>query len=679
ETSNERNSTTNKTLELQPLECKQIVTGLVLDKITKLPIANTSVSILENNSEIAKKTTDVQGKFSFDITCEKTYKIVASNKVYSSETVEFETSNERNSTTNKTLELQPLECKQIVTGLVLDKITKLPIANTSVAILENNSEIAKKTTDVQGKFSFDITCEKAYKIVASNKEYTSEVVEFNTSKERDAITNKTLELTPLECKQIVTGLVLDKITKLPIANTSVAILENNSEIAKKTTDVQGKFSFDITCEKAYKIVASNKVYSSKTVEFNTSKERDLSTNKTLELTPLECKQIVTGLVLDKITKLPIANTSVSILENNSEIAKKTTDVQGKFSFDITCEKAYKIVVSNKEYTSEVVEFETSKERDAITNKTFELEPSECNQTVTGIIRDKITKKPLPNTTINLYKDNELINSFTVGDDGVYEFPLKCETSYKITVFKNNSLDAFRLKTAIENGRTLTLNIDIEPLICVQYINGVLKESISENAIPNATITLFNYNKEIAKTETDSNGSFYFEIECSKAYTISAQKDNYTTVNTQLFSSEKTAVSNSVSLTLEPLIPFTEKKGIKYIETKPLNFILDEFEINNDVKLELNKVVYNMNQNPNVKIEINYHTDSRGPDTYNLQLTKNRANSTKDYLISKGINSNRIEANGYGETKLLNNCSNNVKCSEEEHSVNRRTEFKVISN
>ncbi len=562
---------------------------------------------------------------------------------------------------------------------MLDKITKLPIANTSVAILENNSEIAKKTTDVQGKFSFDITCEKAYKIVASNKEYTSEVVEFNTSKERDAITNKTLELTPLECKQIVTGLVLDKITKLPIANTSVAILENNSEIAKKTTDVQGKFSFDITCEKAYKIVASNKVYSSKTVEFNTSKERDLSTNKTLELTPLECKQIVTGLVLDKITKLPIANTSVSILENNSEIAKKTTDVQGKFSFDITCEKAYKIVVSNKEYTSEVVEFETSKERDAITNKTFELEPSECNQTVTGIIRDKITKKPLPNTTINLYKDNELINSFTVGDDGVYEFPLKCETSYKITVFKNNSLDAFRLKTAIENGRTLTLNIDIEPLICVQYINGVLKESISENAIPNATITLFNYNKEIAKTETDSNGSFYFEIECSKAYTISAQKDNYTTVNTQLFSSEKTAVSNSVSLTLEPLIPFTEKKGIKYIETKPLNFILDEFEINNDVKLELNKVVYNMNQNPNVKIEINYHTDSRGPDTYNLQLTKNRANSTKDYLISKGINSNRIEANGYGETKLLNNCSNNVKCSEEEHSVNRRTEFKVISN
>ncbi|MBP9602060.1 MAG: carboxypeptidase regulatory-like domain-containing protein, partial [Lutibacter sp.] len=418
---------------------------------------------------------------------------------------------------------------------------------------------------------------------------------------------------------------------------------------------------------------------SEVVEFNTSKERDLSTNKTLELTPLECKQIVTGLVLDKITKLPIANTSVSILENNSEIAKKTTDVQGKFSFDITCEKAYKIVVSNKEYTSEVVEFETSKERDAITNKTFELEPSECNQTVTGIIRDKITKKPLPNTTINLYKDNELINSFTVGDDGVYEFPLKCETSYKITVFKNNSLDAFRLKTAIENGRTLTLNIDIEPLICVQYINGVLKESISENAIPNATITLFNYNKEIAKTETDSNGSFYFEIECSKAYTISAQKDNYTTVNTQLFSSEKTAVSNSVSLTLEPLIPFTEKKGIKYIETKPLNFILDEFEINNDVKLELNKVVYNMNQNPNVKIEINYHTDSRGPDTYNLQLTKNRANSTKDYLISKGINSNRIEANGYGETKLLNNCSNNVKCSEEEHSVNRRTEFKVISN
>ncbi len=133
------------------------------------------------------------------------------------------------------------------------------------------------------------------------------------------------------------------------------------------------------------------------------------------------------------------------------------------------------------------------------------------------------------------------------------------------------------------------------------------------------------------------------------------------------------------MVLEPIIQFKEKNGIKYIETKPIVFELDEYEIINEAKKELNKVVYNMNQNPKIKIEINYHTDSRGPDAYNLKLTINRANATKDYLISKGINVSRIKANGYGETRLLNKCKNNVKCSDAEHAINRRTEFIAISN
>ena len=78
------------------------------------------------------------------------------------------------------------------------------------------------------------------------------------------------------------------------------------------------------------------------------------------------------------------------------------------------------------------------------------------------------------------------------------------------------------------------------------------------------------------------------------------------------------------------------------------------------------------------IKIESHTDSRGRDKYNMKLSNRRAQSTKDYILSRGIAPNRIEsAIGYGETQLLNKCSNKVKCTEEEHQLNRRSYFYIL--
>lgn len=85
----------------------------------------------------------------------------------------------------------------------------------------------------------------------------------------------------------------------------------------------------------------------------------------------------------------------------------------------------------------------------------------------------------------------------------------------------------------------------------------------------------------------------------------------------------------------------------------------------------------MRQKPLIKIELASHTDSRGSDEYNMSLSQQRAQSVVNYLASKGINKNRLMAKGYGETRLKNKCANGVECSEEEHQVNRRTEFRVI--
>jgi outer membrane protein OmpA-like peptidoglycan-associated protein len=81
-------------------------------------------------------------------------------------------------------------------------------------------------------------------------------------------------------------------------------------------------------------------------------------------------------------------------------------------------------------------------------------------------------------------------------------------------------------------------------------------------------------------------------------------------------------------------------------------------------------------NPNLSFELSSHTDSRASHTYNLMLSDARAKSAVDHLIRQGVDPDRISAKGYGESRLVNGCRDNVECTEEEHQANRRTEFKV---
>lgn len=85
----------------------------------------------------------------------------------------------------------------------------------------------------------------------------------------------------------------------------------------------------------------------------------------------------------------------------------------------------------------------------------------------------------------------------------------------------------------------------------------------------------------------------------------------------------------------------------------------------------------LNAKPNIRIELNSHTDSRGNAAANQALSQARANAVVNYLVAKGIKKSRLEARGYGETRLKNNCADGVKCTEAQHQQNRRTEFRVI--
>jgi outer membrane protein OmpA-like peptidoglycan-associated protein/tetratricopeptide (TPR) repeat protein len=111
-----------------------------------------------------------------------------------------------------------------------------------------------------------------------------------------------------------------------------------------------------------------------------------------------------------------------------------------------------------------------------------------------------------------------------------------------------------------------------------------------------------------------------------------------------------------------------------LQLSPIYFDLDKSFIRPDASVILDQVVDVMNKYPSMKIYIRSHTDSRASKLYNEGLSERRAFSTRMYLIKKGIRDSRLTSKGFGEYELLNKCSDGVKCNEEEHQLNRRSEF-----
>lgn len=121
---------------------------------------------------------------------------------------------------------------------------------------------------------------------------------------------------------------------------------------------------------------------------------------------------------------------------------------------------------------------------------------------------------------------------------------------------------------------------------------------------------------------------------------------------------------------------------EFCEIKAIFYDFDKAVIRPDAAVELSKLVTCMKANPTIKVEIGSHTDCRASDVYNEKLSERRAKAARDFVISKGIDASRIYGKGYGETKLLNECdcdkTNKSDCTDEEHQMNRRTEFRIVS-
>ena len=202
--------------------------------------------------------------------------------------------------------------------------------------------------------------------------------------------------------------------------------------------------------------------------------------------------------------------------------------------------------------------------------------------------------------------------------------------------------------------------------------GFAHEKGNQNPVEGVTVEITNAETmEIIKAVSDKNGKFKIKLDPESTYELLCTKMGCFS-RTDEISTKGLKYSQDFYADFE----VEEIELFKPIVLENIFYDFDEWFIRLDAAIELDKLAKLLKDNPEIDIELGSHTDSRGSDRYNERLSDRRAHAAIQYLKERGISPNRLSWRGYGESVPVNECINDVICTEEEHQANRRTEFQV---
>lgn len=224
---------------------------------------------------------------------------------------------------------------------------------------------------------------------------------------------------------------------------------------------------------------------------------------------------------------------------------------------------------------------------------------------------------------------------------------------------------------LSTNRSGVDNIYLATPVCGVEVITVVTDAKTGKALANASVAIVDEKKNVIATETSAaNGQVTYYVECNKAYTIQASKDGY---ESNIF---PVAASKGETRTVEAALnPIDVIVTDTEVVLKPIFFEFNKSNITQEGAFELDKLVQVLKNNPNMVVLAKAHTDNRGSDQYNMNLSDRRAKSTVQYLLSKGISKNQISGKGMGETEPKVDCKE--ACTEEQHAANRRSEFLIV--
>ena len=344
------------------------------------------------------------------------------------------------------------------------------------------------------------------------------------------------------------------------------------------------------------------------------------------------------LVSDMATGDAIRNAVITVKDENGRMVKNnaTTNSKGMFVHEVDKGKTYMVTVEKDGYITQEKSISAKK---LLSNESLnlKLEKLKCVELAGTILSEKY-KKGIPSAKVTLV--NKCTGEKTVvttNTDGTFDFCLDQGCDFEVVANKNEFEETQTMVSTMNLGNnTNTKNVKIEMLPVVKPV--------------------------VSKPTTTTTTTTPTRVTPTNTTTVVTAPTRVTTA---------TATTTTTTTTLDEVF---RVGGVLTLNN--IYYDYDKWEIRYDASADLDNIVNLMNASPTMEILLSAHTDSRGNKNYNQILSTKRAESARQYLISKGIAAHRVTVQGYGESQLKNRCTDNVKCTDDEHQVNRRTEVKI---
>jgi len=273
----------------------------------------------------------------------------------------------------------------------------------------------------------------------------------------------------------------------------------------------------------------------------------------------------------------------------------------------------------------------------------------------------------------LVKDetNQVLDTLYSDAEGKFVFKGKPERQYTLLMENPEYEDLTEVFSTV--GFTKPETVDKEYTMQEKQVSfySVIRDKETGKVVPNAKVEILD--KESGKLITvyaDENGKVYANLPRNRDYLITATKEGYDPTKTEL------NTRDSGKEIIRDIDIRKTRKG-KAIHMDNILYEYNKYNLSAEGKKELDTLAMFLKENQDIRVEISSHTDCRGRDEYNMELSAHRGRSCMVYLVSRGVKKERMLVRNYGETQLKNHCDDGVACSEELHQVNRRTEFVIL--
>ncbi|MBS1505629.1 MAG: OmpA family protein [Bacteroidetes bacterium] len=297
-----------------------------------------------------------------------------------------------------------------------------------------------------------------------------------------------------------------------------------------------------------------------------------------------------------------------------------------------------------------------------------LKPRNINIVLSGMTYNQKTKQPVQASVEVKLKELKQPIALKSTTAGKFETRIPEVDMYSIAANASGFLPFAGDFKVPHLNRDTTLKVDVylTPLAKQLSLAGDIIDKKTNAKVSGAKLTITQKSTASALTPQVNQGSYQQDVPGLGWYMYSVSAEGYlnNTDSVQLVDENATPVIKNVFLT-EIEVGLT-------VRLKNIYFDFDKTTLKSESFVELNKVVDFLKQNPKVSVEIAGHTDSKGSDQYNLNLSQGRSQAVVDYLISQGIDSSRLQAQGYGETKPID-----TNDTEEGRANNRRVEFTIL--